>query len=948
MKKLLTVVVLFVASQSIGQWSNTTNKFTDSLHMPVGVAVQQQRNALVLNSYPDGGYFVIWEDDRNLATTKTDIYAQKYDADGNRMWAENGVPVSNGPNSQRYTFSSNQDYRSRSLVATDSAGGFFITYIDDSVTNYSWERICVQHMLGNGNKVFGNTGYIIGQTPSTDFFTLSSPFLVADGQKGFFISFKKSTGNDYIYVFNYKDVNGIMTNYGGGIVNENALQTKSVAPCGIRLDVYYPGTTVIDYNIWYDGQGGCNVIMSMNGNTGSQYKMLCYNRIWRAKKDSKVLTYFRNEAGIACPKITDYKSGQVYLLYTVHRDFQNVTCGGGGGPVYAYVNYRVLSNGFQVIDQGGYDYNYPKGTTVITSGNINVDVFAVTKRTYLNNTVSLFSVMGYGYSSEKFDSIPFQRTTYSNPEIGFNPIAPASIDKLDFFRDTLLAEGNYYPDFSLASGGIGVGGNHIYATSLISMVGDRLVKLQHLQVEKISANNLALVYQTSTKKGEIIGKEVSTGFSGYNISYDLPQVVVSNKGNAFFYIREYYRSARVSPIINGAELSWGAMGRPLSTGVFNGSYYNLEQPVATIESSGGSGIIAWRDNKNVPGNTGDNIFMRHLDSLTKFNYFPPNNLIRPIPNPYGGSVANPIVLTGTSKAYSTIEVYSSNTTFPGTSPVAEILDNYNLGSVGVNVFQNSGAVRIYNGQPYLNRNFTIIVENNPVGGAMINLRLFFATQDFDALKAADPSINNPGDLVIVKQPNTSLNAIPATYAPVAGEQLIIPTSWKAVPGGYSIDLAVNSFSNFFIKKSTAFLLCKNGNVSITSSLTGATYQWQLDTGSGFANISNNSFYSGTNTATLQIINAPTSWYGYQYRCVVAGNNSYAVTLQFLNTWTGAIDNTWENASNWSCGILPDANTDVVINGGSPVLNSNASCRSIYVNPGAVFTINSGKNLLVTH
>ncbi len=948
MKKLLTVVVLFVASQAIGQWSNTTNQFTDSLHMPVAVAPLEQRNALVLNSYPDGGYFVIWEDERNAATTKTDIYAQKYDNAGNRMWAENGVPVANGPNTQRYTFGSLQDYRSRSFAATDSAGGFFLTYIDDSIKNYSWQRICVQHMLNSGNSVFGNTGYIIAQTPSTDFFNLSSPFLVPDGQKGFFISFKKSDGNDYIYVFDYKDVNGTMTYFGGGIVNENAIQTKSPAPCGIQLTVIFPSTTVIDYNIWYDRQGGCNVVMSMNGNNASQYKMLCYNRVWRAKKDSKVKTLYRNEAGIACPRITDFKSGEVYVLYTVHRDFQNVTCGGGGGPVYAYVNDRVLSNGFEIIDEGGFDYNFPKGTTLVSTGNINVDVFAVTKRTYLNNVVSNFSVLGYASRAEKYDSIPYQRTTYSNPELGFNPIEPKTLDTLNYFRDTLLAEGSSFPDFSFTGGGMSIGGVHIYAAAIMNAMGDRLVRLQHLQLVKKSAKTFALEYKTSNKKGEVVGKEVNTGFSVSNISFDLPMVLLSNFGDALFYIREYNRSARVSPIINGAELSWGAMGRPIGTGVYNNGIYNLEQPIATFENSGGSGIIAWRDNKNVAGNTGDNIFMRHLDSLNKFNYLPPNNLIRPIPNPFGQVTANPVVLTGTSKAYTTFDIYTSTGVGSATSPIAEILDNNNLGNVGISVFQNNGAIRIYNGQPYLNRNYTIVAEKAPVGGAIINIRLFFATQDFNALKAADPSINTPGDLVVVKQPNASLSATPATYTPIPGEQLIIPTAWKAVPGGYSIDFTVNGFSNFFIKKSTASLLCKNGNTSITSSLTGANYQWQLNAGSGFANILNNSFYSGTNTATLQITNAPTLWYGYQYRCVVAGSNSYAVSLQFLNTWTGAINNTWENGSNWSCGVIPDANTDVVINSGLPVLNSNASCRSIYINPGAVFTVSVGKNLTVMH
>ena len=87
MKLFLTIVLSAWITVASAQWSNTTNNFTDSLHMPVSVAAASQRNPIILTSYPDGGYFVIWEDDRNYAATKTDIYAQKFDNAGNRMWA---------------------------------------------------------------------------------------------------------------------------------------------------------------------------------------------------------------------------------------------------------------------------------------------------------------------------------------------------------------------------------------------------------------------------------------------------------------------------------------------------------------------------------------------------------------------------------------------------------------------------------------------------------------------------------------------------------------------------------------------------------------------------------------------------------------------------------------------------------------------------------------------
>ena len=88
MKILLPIVLSCIVSTASAQWSNTDNDFYDSLHMVVSNPLLSQRNPVMLTSYPDGGYFVIWEDDRNTATTKTDIYAQKYDKNGSALWGK--------------------------------------------------------------------------------------------------------------------------------------------------------------------------------------------------------------------------------------------------------------------------------------------------------------------------------------------------------------------------------------------------------------------------------------------------------------------------------------------------------------------------------------------------------------------------------------------------------------------------------------------------------------------------------------------------------------------------------------------------------------------------------------------------------------------------------------------------------------------------------------------
>jgi len=152
--------------------------------------------------------------------------------------------------------------------------------------------------------------------------------------------------------------------------------------------------------------------------------------------------------------------------------------------------------------------------------------------------------------------------------------------------------------------------------------------------------------------------------------------------------------------------------------------------------------------------------------------------------------------------------------------------------------------------------------------------------------------------------------------------------------------------NIYLTHSTS-TLCPGGDFTLASDIVGNDYQWQVNSGSGFTDIADNENYIGTNNSVLQLHNIPASWYGYQYRNLVDGNiNSFSIS--FKNTWVGAVSTAWENPLNWSCGILPDANTDVVINSGTVELNSSTAIRSLTQSPSATLTIHTGNQLTVTH
>lgn len=132
---------------------------------------------------------------------------------------------------------------------------------------------------------------------------------------------------------------------------------------------------------------------------------------------------------------------------------------------------------------------------------------------------------------------------------------------------------------------------------------------------------------------------------------------------------------------------------------------------------------------------------------------------------------------------------------------------------------------------------------------------------------------------------------------------------------------------------------------------GNSYQWQVDNGSGFVPVINNTFFTGATSKQLTVSAAPTSWYGYRFRCLVNGSNfSTVYTLKFSSRWIGSVDNRWENPANWSCGVVPDEKTDVYVYAGAvfaPLVTANQACRSLQLRAGASITIQGNANLHLT-
>ncbi len=153
--------------------------------------------------------------------------------------------------------------------------------------------------------------------------------------------------------------------------------------------------------------------------------------------------------------------------------------------------------------------------------------------------------------------------------------------------------------------------------------------------------------------------------------------------------------------------------------------------------------------------------------------------------------------------------------------------------------------------------------------------------------------------------------------------------------------------------------CVGNSVTFsTNTLSGVNYHWQFraDANSEFQN-------TGTDSNQLTVNNITASMDGQQYRVIVKpvdpSESKCKVTISALatltvtsqNTWTGSSDNDWNNNLNWSCGVLPDSTSDILIPDGLnnyPVLNSGATGQVRNITLAGAATVEVLSNSLEIH
>ena len=328
-----------------------------------------------------------------------------------------------------------------------------------------------------------------------------------------------------------------------------------------------------------------------------------------------------------------------------------------------------------------------------------------------------------------------------------------------------------------------------------------------------------------------------------------------------------------------------------------------------------------------------------------------NHLIAPPPG--GNASINQTISNGGSVVYIAGCANFASLQSTGVRPVT--------GSVSGKYWVD-GILPIFNNRAYVARHFEFTPAVSPLT-ASGRLTLYFTQSEFNLFNSYSTTDGNlptsltdmsgKSHLRIYRFGGTSATGAAAEYA--VGISEINPEDadiiWNAANSRWEVSFNHSGFGGFFAGTSTTASVCPGGTFNWYAPA-GATYQWQILVGSTWTNLSlNDPSFSGVNTGNLQSNAAiSTSLYNFQIRCLVNEVPAQPVyTLQFATEWLGTT-NVWSNPANWSCGIIPDSNTDVWINSNVliyPQVTSNTAVRSVRVLPNVSVNVHSGVTLQVT-
>lgn len=290
-----------------------------------------------------GGAYIVWQEDR--LGGNHNIYLQRIDANGNKLWNVEGVPICTAVGDQYYP-----------QLATDGAGGVIVTWQDRRSGRYV---IYAQHVDSSGSIDWPQNGLYIctGSGDQVD------PRITYDGRGGVIIAWL-----DYRSGTGYADIYAQRILRSGQFIWQdlgNAVCTALYSQLNIRLTTDTTGGAII---IWQDRRNRTydNIYaqrIDINGNTRWAANGVALAQVAGAQSDPQVVS---DHAGGAIVAWHDNRKGTNYDIYIQRINSLGVLLWKTAGtPVCETIGHQyypqiAFHSGYTVVawqDQRGFDYD---------------------------------------------------------------------------------------------------------------------------------------------------------------------------------------------------------------------------------------------------------------------------------------------------------------------------------------------------------------------------------------------------------------------------------------------------------------------------------------------------------------------------------------------------------------------------------------------------------------
>ncbi|MCE5348270.1 MAG: gliding motility-associated C-terminal domain-containing protein [Bacteroidales bacterium] len=129
---------------------------------------------------------------------------------------------------------------------------------------------------------------------------------------------------------------------------------------------------------------------------------------------------------------------------------------------------------------------------------------------------------------------------------------------------------------------------------------------------------------------------------------------------------------------------------------------------------------------------------------------------------------------------------------------------------------------------------------------------------------------------IIKRTNGGNLEVDGTHGTVTASEITRTTLVNGI-STVTTDFAIGMGRPRITRQPSGIDICEGSDASFDVKVRGRgtiTYQWQVDTGSGFSDISDGGVYSGATTRELDLTAAPYSMNGYRYRCIVSDGQGH--------------------------------------------------------------------------